>query len=51
MLAFLRLLVGVLYLAFGVGCVLASWHWSVAWTVVGLLIVAAWLGFRRKRAP
>lgn len=38
----LGLLVAVLYIAFGVGCVLASWHWSVAWTVVGLLVFAGW---------
>lgn len=48
-LRFLGLLVGVLYIAFGVGCVVASWHWSVAWTVVGLLAFAGWR-FHRWRS-
>jgi len=42
----LGLLAAVLYIAFGVGCVLASWHWSAAWTVVGLLLFAGWRLYR-----
>lgn len=39
----LGLLAAVLYISFGVGCILASWGWSAAWTVVGLLLFGAWL--------
>ena len=45
-LRFLGLLVAVVYIAFGVGCVLASWGWSAAWTVVGLLLFAGWRLYR-----
>lgn len=44
----LGLLIGVLYIAFGVGCVLASWGWSAAWTVVGLLLFAGWRLYHRR---
>jgi hypothetical protein len=44
----LGLLVAVLYIAFGVGCVVASWGWSVAWTVVGLLLFAGWRLLHRR---